>query len=95
MRVPIIELTLAGIFGFSSVALGQQDKPENQPQVTIRVYVDKTIEEYRAKGVLYAVKVIPKNGDAYFLTRADGRQAQFIRTDKPQLRIPSWQVFSW
>lgn len=95
MRVPIIELTLAGLFVFSSVALGQQKKIETQPEVTITEYADKTVEEYRVKGFLYAVKVIPQNADMYYLIRADGTEDQFIRTDKPELRIPSWQIFSW
>ncbi|MDY0208126.1 MAG: DUF2782 domain-containing protein, partial [Pseudomonas sp.] len=56
---------------------------------------DKTVEEYRVNGFLYAVKVTPKKGKPYFLVRADGSEGNFIRADKPEMRIPSWEIFSW
>ncbi|NLO53692.1 MAG: DUF2782 domain-containing protein, partial [Gammaproteobacteria bacterium] len=41
------------------------------------------------------VKVTPKKGKPYFLVRADGSEGNFIRADKPEMRIPSWEIFSW
>lgn len=66
-----------------------------EPEVTIVQQGDKTIEEYRINGFLYAVKVIPKKGKPYFLVRADGQDDYFLHSGKPELRIPSWEVFTW
>ncbi len=71
------------------------DELGGEPEVTIIHQGDKTIEEYRINGFLYAVKVIPENGEPYFLVRADGNDGDFMHSGKPQLRIPSWKIFSW
>lgn len=63
--------------------------------MTIRQEGDRTIQEYRVNGFLYAIKVIPKNGKPYFLVRADGSDGNFVRSDDPDMLIPSWEIFSW
>ena len=75
-------------------ALAADTDLAGEPEVTITQQGDKTIEEYRINGFLYAVKVIPKKGKPYFLVRADGEDA-FIHSGKPELRIPSWEIYSW
>lgn len=72
-----------------------QDPVDADPDVTIRQQGDKTIEEYRVNGFLYAIKITPKNGKPYFLVRADGDDGNFVRADQPDLLIPSWKIFSW
>jgi hypothetical protein len=72
-----------------------QDPVDADPDVTIRQQGDRTIEEYRVNGFLYAVKITPKNGKPYFLVRADGNDGNFVRADQPDLLIPSWKIFSW
>ena len=96
MRTTLKRLTLAGVL-FSCPLLGfAADEPVlGEPDVTIVQKGDKTVEEYRVNGFLYAVKVTPKKGNPYFLVRADGSDGNFIRADKPELRIPSWEIFSW
>ncbi|MDP2146642.1 MAG: DUF2782 domain-containing protein, partial [Pseudomonas sp.] len=42
-----------------------------------------------------AIKVTPKGGKPYFLVRADGTDANFIRSDQPDMLIPSWKIFEW
>jgi hypothetical protein len=69
--------------------------PNTDPEVTIRHTEDKTIQEYRINGFLYAIKVTPKVGKPYFLVRSDGTQGDFIRSDEPNMLIPSWVIFSW
>ena len=39
--------------------------------------------------------MIPKNGKPYFLVRADGSDGNFVRSDDPDMLIPSWEIFSW
>ena len=71
------------------------DAPSADPDVTIRQEGDKTIQEYRQNGFLYAIKITPKHGKPYFLVRADGTDANFIRSDQPDMLIPAWKIFEW
>ncbi|MGF6592685.1 DUF2782 domain-containing protein [Pseudomonas sp. 2835] len=77
------------------VALAADDAPSADPEVTIRTEGDKTIQEYRQNGFLYAIKVTPKGGKPYFLVRADGSDGNFVRSDQPDMLIPSWKIFEW
>ena len=75
--------------------MAQDEAPTPEPDVTIRQEGDKTIQEYRVNGFLYALKVTPKVGKPYFLVRADGSDGNFIRSDQPDMLIPQWQIFTW
>ena len=77
------------------VTFAADEAPSADPEVTIRVEGDKTIQEFRQNGFLYAIKVTPKGGKPYFLVRADGTDANFIRSDQPDMLIPSWKIFEW
>ncbi|WP_407294145.1 DUF2782 domain-containing protein [Stutzerimonas zhaodongensis] len=81
-------LALAPLSGFAQESVG------GEPDVTIRQDGERTVEEYRVNGFLYAVKIIPKHGKPYFLVRADG-DSNFIRADRPDMLIPAWEIFSW
>lgn len=95
MRNVFSALLLGLILAGSPLALHAKDDPAGEPEVTITQQGDKTIEEYRINGFLYAVKVIPKKGKPYFLVRSDGQDGNFIHSGKPELRIPSWEIYSW
>jgi len=71
------------------------DAPSADPDVTVRQDGDKTIQEYRQNGFLYAIKITPKHGKPYFLVRADGTDDNFIRSDQPDMLIPAWKIFEW
>ncbi|WP_407314079.1 DUF2782 domain-containing protein [Pseudomonas sp. nanlin1] len=89
-------LLLVGLISFAPVAAMAADEgPSADPDVTIRQEGDKTIQEYRQNGFLYAIKVTPKHGVPYFLVRADGTDANFIRSDQPDMLIPQWEIFKW
>lgn len=77
------------------IVFAADDAPSADPEVTIRTDGDKTIQEYRQNGFLYAVKITPKGGKPYFLVRADGTSPNFIRSDQPDMLIPQWEIFSW
>ncbi|WP_263146365.1 DUF2782 domain-containing protein [Pseudomonas sp. RIT-PI-AD] len=86
---------LAALLAFAPLAALAADDPVSaEPDVTIRQDGDKTIQEYRVNGFLYAVKITPKHGKPYFLVRADG-DSNFIRSDNPDMLIPQWEIFSW
>jgi hypothetical protein len=89
-------LLLAGLFATVPLAvMAADDAPTAEPEVTIRTEGDKVIQEYRQNGFLYAIKVTPKGGKPYFLVRADGTEANYIRSDQPDMLIPAWEIFSW
>ncbi|MFJ7145951.1 DUF2782 domain-containing protein [Pseudomonas protegens] len=89
-------LLLTGLIAIVPLAaIAAEDAPSADPEVTIRTEGDKTIQEYRQNGFLYAIKVTPKGGKPYFLVRADGSDGNFIRSDQPDMLIPSWKIFEW
>jgi hypothetical protein len=77
------------------MAVAEDDAPSAEPDVTIGKDGDNFIQEYRANGFVYAVKITPKYGKPYYLVRADGTSGQFIRSDQPDMLIPQWVLFSW
>lgn len=85
-------LTAAPLMGFAEPE--QDVSPSTEPDVTIRTEGERTVEEYRINGFLYAIKVTPKVGKPYFLVRADG-DSNFIRSDNPDMLIPQWEIFRW
>jgi len=89
-------LLLASVLAVGSLSAYAADEPvTGDPDVTIRQDGDKTIQEYRQNGFLYAIKVTPKHGKPYFLVRADGSDGNFIRSDNPDMLIPAWEIFKW
>jgi len=89
------QIALIGALAFTPIWASAQDDSMGEPEVTITQKDGKKIEEYRVNGFLYAVKVTPKRGKPYFLVRAEGEGEDFYHSGKPQLRIPSWQIFTW
>ncbi|MCQ4319016.1 DUF2782 domain-containing protein [Stutzerimonas stutzeri] len=87
-------LLLAGLLALVPLSGFAEEPVDGEPDVTIRQEGDRTVEEYRVNGFLYAVKITPKVGKPYFLVRADG-DSNFIRADRPDMLIPAWKIFSW
>ncbi|NHW00341.1 DUF2782 domain-containing protein [Stutzerimonas degradans] len=88
-------LMLAALLACVPLAGFAQESVDGEPDVTIRQEGERTVEEYRVNGFLYAVKVTPKHGKPYFLVRADGNDGNFVRADQPDMLIPAWKIFSW
>lgn len=94
----INRLLLAGLFATVPLAvMAADDAPSAEPEVTINTHTegDKVIQEYKKGGFTYAIKVTPKVGPPYFLVRADGTDANYIRSDQPDMLIPAWEIFTW
>lgn len=87
-------LLLVGLLAGMPLSAFAQESAPGEPDVTIRQDGDRTVEEYRVNGFLYAIKITPKSGKPYFLVRADGDE-NFIRSDQPDMLIPAWKIFSW
>jgi len=71
-----------------------QDEPVDEPQVTITKQSGQTVEEYRANGKLYMIKITPKHGAPYYLIddRGDGKFARQESLDSG-FRVPRWILF--
>lgn len=68
------------------------------PEVTIRQRGDQgSIEEYRAGGVLYMIKIHPAKGRPYYLVDTDGDGNLETRYNDLQsgLLIPAWVLLRW
>jgi hypothetical protein len=64
-----------------------------EPQVTIRKRDNETVEEFRAGGKLYMIKVTPAHGVPYYLVddRGDGNFARRDALDGGA-RAPLWVI---
>jgi hypothetical protein len=64
-----------------------------EPEVTITRETEQTVEEYRANGKLYMIKITPKVGQPYFMVddRGDGKFSRQESLDSG-LRPPRWVI---
>ena len=70
---------------------------EMEPEVTIIQNKEGTVEEYRANGRLYMVKVTPVVGKPYYFVDQDGDGLMESRMSDlyNNMRVPQWLIFSW
>ena len=100
MNKPLLSLFCLLCLSFSATA--QKAPPsdvEMQAGGDIRIYSDKqnTIKEFRASGRVYMIQITPKKGPSYYLVDADGDGDFDTRHNdlSPNLKVPSWVIFSW
>ena len=63
-----------------------------EPEVTITTQGADRHEEYRVRGQLYMIKVIPAKGKPYYLIDNEG-SGQFSRSDfAPSIKVPMWVI---
>jgi hypothetical protein len=69
------------------------DASDDEPEVTITKQTEQTIEEYRAGGKLYMIKITPKHGVPYYLVddKGDGKFSRQESLDSG-LRPPRWVI---
>ena len=67
-----------------------------ETKVTIVKKGSDTVEEYRANGKLYKMRVVPAKGPAYFLVDPKG-DGNFSRVDGPaaKIAVPTWVLIEW
>ena len=77
-------------------AAGERNVPA--PEVTIRQRGGQgSVEEYRAGGVLYMIKINPAKGRSYYLVDTDGDGNLETRYNDLQggMLIPAWVLLRW
>lgn len=102
-------LSLLILIGFSLPSFAAQPVPKNlapldppsalssdaadEPEVTIVKQTELSVEEYRAGGRLYMIKVTPRVGPPYYLVddRGDGKFARQESLDSG-FRPPQWVI---
>ena len=69
---------------------------DDEPEVTIIKQTEQTVEEFRAGGKLYMIKITPKVGKPYYLVddRGDGKFARQESLDSG-FRPPRWVIHSF
>ena len=74
-------------------AFDAQEAPVDEPEVTITTEKEQTVEEFRANGKLYMIKITPKHGVPYYLVddKGDGKFARQESMDSG-LRVPRWVI---
>lgn len=88
LRVREIGLSLA-----MSLLMSVAVASEAEPDIQIRYGDDQTLYEYRVRGELVEIKVVPKVGPAYYLVRLEG--GEFERSATSRLVFPSWKLIEW
>jgi len=93
----LFQLLLCLALSAGSVPLVLAAEPDDEPEITITRSQGEIIEEYRANGRLYMIKITPKKGFAYFLVDTDGDGSLDSRQNELDegLLIPRWTLFSW
>ena len=77
-------------------ASGADESAVDEPEVTIIKQTEQTVEEFRAGGKLYMIKITPKHGKPYYLVddRGDGKFTRQESLDSG-LRVPRWTIHSF
>jgi hypothetical protein len=72
------------------------DETVPEPAVTIVERERDTVYEYRIKGRLYMIKVVPQVGPPYYFVDQDGDGNMETRaTDYTLIRVPHWVLATW
>jgi len=89
-------LTASAIEPIPASATPVADEAIDEPQVIISRQSQQTVEEYRANGQLYMIKITPKHGVPYYLVdeQGDGRFARRDSLDSG-FRVPRWILFKF
>ncbi len=74
-----------------------EDGQPIEPDVTIVRKGDAVVEEYRANGRMFMVKITPKVGKPYYLLDkdGDGRMESRMSDLYEDFAVPQWVIFSW
>lgn len=87
--LPVL-LTALLVGGVSLPALAQSAV---RPSITSHHDGQRTIDEYRVNGKLYAIRIVPGGGNdkgAIYFLYDDNGDGDFKRVDAPSVPVPDW-----
>ncbi|MDH4574537.1 DUF2782 domain-containing protein [Salinicola acroporae] len=84
---PLTSLLVALLI--TGAALPALAQPAEQPSITSQQDGQRTIDECRVNGKLYAIRIVPANGKPYFLYDDNG-DGDFTRVEAPSVAVPAW-----
>jgi uncharacterized protein DUF2782 len=77
--------------------LSENQPPSAEPEVTMRIEGEETIQEYRVNGRVFMQRVTPRHGKPYVLMDYNG-DGTFVRSDHPTdngVRVPQWVLLTF
>lgn len=68
-----------------------------EPAVTVKQYPNRTEEEYRVNGNLYAIRIQPEKAPPYYLVDREGTGNFDLRQSEvgAPIQPPQWTLFRW
>ena len=90
----VVTLSLGSVSASAEEIFLSPETRDAGPDIEIVIGEEKTIYEYRANGVLIAIKVVPKTGRPYYMVPADG-SPHFESLDHAKALYPQWVLFEW
>jgi hypothetical protein len=67
------------------------------PQVRVRDYENRTVEEFSVNNNVYMVRITPAAGAPYYLVDTDGSGDMEWNRGQPDrdIQVPQWALMSW
>ncbi len=97
---PMTILTVAPV-GFAQPSLSDLDlrvtEADIAPQVRVRDYENRTVEQFSVNNNVYMVRITPAVGAPYYLVDSDGSGDMEWNRGRPGLdmQVPQWALISW
>jgi hypothetical protein len=93
--VPIFLICLLSAAAWSKVeAPDDESAITPEPKVTIVHDRDRDLHIHEINGRIYGIKVIPQQGEPYFLVDEQG-DGNFVRNPTDRMWVPRWVLISW
>lgn len=94
-----LALTIASAPGAMAQTSSQQAQQQQQnapePDITTHQQDGREVQEYRVNGKLYAIRIKPPHGPAYYLVDTDGDGNFQRQDDTSRVVVPRWTIASW
>jgi hypothetical protein len=93
----ILFLAVTGLPALAELDLEYRDSDNLEPQVQLKEYQNRSVEEYRINGNLYMIRIKPRFGPAYYLVDDTGTGELDLRRDSGgrDIIVPRWTLLTW
>ncbi len=93
----MVALLAVSLSARGELDLEYRENDHLEPQVQLKEYDNRTVEEYRINGNLYMIKIKPRFGPAYYLVDDSGTGDLELRRDSGgrDILVPRWTLLTW